>query len=182
MVKATFTDEMKKILSNMIGRQFVSYECEKDDGFSRAFGNIRINIDTFSIELINEEHTLPFFDDTEDITCFACTKVDSEQSFEPAVVTETCVTEVGKVITGVELINDIISVNNGEYEISFDAAIIIHMGNDVVMLARDTWFSEIITIADNDDYDQVFSIEDVKEAWSNEGENMVDVKRTLTNL
>ena len=28
MVIATFTDEMKKILSNMIGRQFVSYECE----------------------------------------------------------------------------------------------------------------------------------------------------------
>lgn len=182
MVKATFTDEMKKILSNMTGRQFVSYECEKDDGFSRAFGNMRINTDSFSIELTNEEHTLPFFDDTEDITCFACTEVDSKKPFEPAVVTETCVTEVSKTITGLELINDTISVNNGEYEISFDAAIIIHMGNDVMMLARDTWFSEIITIADNDDYDQVFSIEDVKEAWSNEGENTVDVNRTCMIL
>ncbi|MBR1470885.1 MAG: hypothetical protein IJ600_13195 [Lachnospiraceae bacterium] len=49
-------------------------------------------------------------------------------------------------------------------------------------VARDTWFSEIITISDNDDYDQVFSIEDVKEAWSNDGENTVDVKRTRMNL
>ena len=49
-------------------------------------------------------------------------------------------------------------------------------------VARDTWFSEIITISDNDDYDQVFSIEDVKEAWSIDGENTVDVKRTSRNL
>ena len=181
MVIATFTDEMKKILSNMIGRQFVSYECEKDNGFTRAFGNMRINIESFSIELTNEEHTLTFFDDTEDITHFACMEVDSKKSFKPAVVTETCITEVGKVITGLELINDTISVNHGEYEISFDTAIIIHMGNDIMMLAKDTWFSEIITIADNDDYDQVFSIEDVKEVWSNDGENTVDVKRTRMN-
>lgn len=182
MVNATFTDEMKKTLSNMTGRQFVSYECEKDDVFSRTFGNMRINTDTFSIELTNKEHTLPFFDGTEDITCFACEEVEPENAFEPAVATETCITNVGKVITGLELINDTITVNNGEYEISFDAAIIIHMGSDVIMLSRDTWFSEIITITDNDDFDRIFSIEDVKETWSNEGDNMVTVKRIRMNL
>ena len=177
MVNATFSNEMKSLLSSMTGKLFVSYECEKDDGYSRTFGNMRINTDSFSIDLTNEEQTLPFFDEIEDITCFACTKIDPRKPFEPAVMTETCVTKVDKRITGMELISDTININKGEYEIIFDSAIIIHMGDDIMMLARDTWFSEIITIANNDDYDQVFSIEEAKNAWSNDGENDVDVKR-----
>ena len=37
MVYATFTDEMKQLLSNAKGACFVSYECEKDEAFSRAY-------------------------------------------------------------------------------------------------------------------------------------------------
>lgn len=182
MVYATFTDEMKQIISNAKGKCFVSYECEKDENFSRTFGNMRINLDSFSIDLTNEEHSLPFFDEREDVTHFSCVKVDPKTPFKPAVLTDTTATPVDKIITDIELITDTINVNNGEYEICFDAAIIIHMGDDVIMLARDTWFSELITIADNDNYDKIFSIDDVKEAWSNDGDYLVDVKRVRTKL
>ncbi len=182
MVYATFTDEMKQLLSNTKGECFVSFECEKDEAFSRAFGNMRLNFNTFSIDLTNEEHTLPFFDENEDITHFSCAAVDPKNPFKPAVVADTKVSPVDKTVTDIELITDTINVNNGEYEICFDAAIIIHMGDDVIMLARDTWFSELITIADNDNYDKIFSIDDVKEAWSNDGDYLVDVKRVRTKL
>ncbi|MBQ6637806.1 MAG: hypothetical protein IJH82_04035 [Lachnospiraceae bacterium] len=177
MVEAVLTNEMKVLLSKMKDKKILSYECEKDDGFSRTFGNLRINLDTFSIEITNEEHTLPFFEGEEDVTYFECKEVNPQEVFVPYVVTETAVKEVNQIITGIELINDTINVNDGEYEISFDEAIIIHMDTDTLMLARDTWFSEIISIRDNDDYNQIFSVDEVKEEWSNEGEKSVSIER-----
>ena len=182
MINAILTDKMKQILLNAKSNRFISYEYGKNDVLPRAFGNIRINFDTFSIDLTNEEHSLSFFGKNEDITHFACEKVNPNTPFEPATVTETKITTVNKLITDIELITDTINVNNGEYQITFDVAIVFRMKNDIIMFARDTWFSELITIADNDDYDQVFSIDDVKEAWSNDGEYQVDVQRVRTKL
>lgn len=51
------------------------------------------------------------------------------------------------------------------------------MDSDILMLARDTWFSEMINIANNDDYDSIHSIDELKEEWSNEGEDKVDIER-----
>lgn len=182
MVKATLTDDMIKLLSSTIGKHLVSYECEQDDGFSRTFGNIRINFEGLSIEITNEEHTLPFFGEKEDMTYFMCTEVDPSSHFVPAIITETKVRNVGKTVSSIEIISDSVSVNNGEYEITFDEAIVFHMGEDVLMLARDIWFSEIISIADNDDYDHIFSIEELKDAWSNDGEDEVKIQRSRIAL
>lgn len=181
MVNATFTDEMKELLASMVGKRFVSYECSKDS-FSRAFGNMRINFNGRSIELTNEEQTFPLFDGEEDMTCFACKVVDSKRPFEPDVVAETTVTDVNKSITSIEVVTDTIEVNNGEYSIVYDMALIFHMGESVLMVSRDTWFSELITIKENDDYNQAFSVDDQKESWSNDGEYKVNVKRVRKSI
>ena len=177
MVEATLTSEMKEILSNMKGKTLLSYVCEKDDGFSRPYGNMRIITDSFSIELINEEHPLTFFDGIEDISYFEIKEVNPETPFEPFVVTETEEFKVNKIITGIEIINDTINVKDREYVISFDEAIVIHMPEDVLMLARDSWFSEVISICHDDDYNKVCSIDELIEEWSNEGEDKVLVDR-----
>ena len=82
----------------------------------------------------------------------------------------------------IEIINDVIEVNDGEYEISFDRAIIFRTDKKDIMFSRDIWFSEVITINENDDYDAVYSIDQVVEAWSDEGENKVNVVRTSRKL
>lgn len=182
MIRATMNDEMRSILKGIIGTQLISYETEKDPSFSRVYGNLRINTSAGSIEIANEEQDFPFFDETEDMTCFSCVKANPNIPFEPAVVTDTQVIDVNNTITSVDIISDTIDVNHGEYQITFDAAIVVHMGDEVLMLARDTWFSELITIVDKDDYDQIFSIDDVKEAWSNDGDYDVDVQRIKSTL
>ena len=108
--------------------------------------------------------------------------MNPQEAFVPYVVTEPAVKEVNQIITGIELINDTINVNDGEYEISFDEAIIIHMDTDILMLARDTWFSEIISIRDNDNYNQIFPVDEVKEEWSNEGEKSVSIERNRITI
>ena len=46
------------------------------------------------------------------------------------------------------------------------------------MFSKDVWFSEIINISDNDDYDSVYPIDSVIEHWNSEGDYEVAVKRT----
>lgn len=177
MVEAVISKEMIKILSDLKDKRFLSYICEKDDGFSQIYGNIRIVTDKNAIEIVNEVHPLKFFDGIEDISFFEIEEVNPENPFVPFVVTDTEEIKINKTITGIDLINDTINVNNGEYEITFDAAIIFHLDDEILMLARDVWFSELISIAHDDDYERILSINDQIEMWSNEGEDEVTIDR-----
>ena len=76
------------------------------------------------------------------------------------------------------IITDEISVGNGEYEIVFDTALIIKTKYQTIMFSRDVWFSEVINISDNENYDIVYPIDTVIEDWNNEGDYEVTVKRT----
>ena len=89
---------------------------------------------------------------------------------------------MNKSITSIEVVTDTIEVNNGEYSIVYDMALIFHMGESVLMVSRDTWFSELITIKEYDDYNQTFSVDDQKESWSNDGEYKVNVRRVRKSI
>lgn len=177
MVDARFTKEMIDILSDMKGKTFVSYECDEGHGFPRAYGNFRINLDGYSVEVSNEIHGLPFFDTVEDIAVFVCKQVDSKTLYVPGVIGEIRTEPIEEIIESVEIITDEINVNNGEYEIVFDTALIIRTEYQTIMFSRDVWFSEVINISDNDDYDSVYPINSVIEHWNNEGDYDVSVKR-----
>ena len=82
----------------------------------------------------------------------------------------------------IEIVNDSICINDGEFEISFDQAIIIRTESKLIMFSRDIWFSEDITISEHDDYNSIFPIYQVVDSWSDDGENKVNVIRTSRNL
>ena len=46
------------------------------------------------------------------------------------------------------------------------------------MFSKSIWFSELIHISDNDDYDSIYPIEKVIEDWNSDGDYKVNVKRT----
>ena len=176
MVNASLNKNMLCLLKKLKSSKFISYECAKNH--SSAYGNLRINTDNGSIEITNIEKTMPFFDIEEDVTSFECEISDSYAEFKPYCIEPFEAFEVGEIITGIEIINDEINVNDGEYEISFDQAIIIRTEKQTIMFSRDIWFLEVITIFDNDNYDEFFSVEQAIEAWSEEGKNDVKVIRT----
>ncbi len=180
MLNATLTEEMITILKNLKNSKFISYECGKN--ICSTYGNLRINTDTCSIELRNIEKPMPFFDTTEDIASFECKNTDSNQQFEPYCIVKPKKIEIGEFIAGIEIINDYVNVNDGEHEFSFDQAIIIKTENTTTMFSRDVWFSEIITISENDNYDSLFSISEAVDSFSNYGEYRVDIKRTKYSL
>lgn len=182
MIEMKFTQEMVDMISAMKGQTMVSYQCAEIDEWSRTFGNFRINMEDYSIDVSNEEKEIPFFDATEEVTGFECEKVHSQTEYTPGVLTDVQVIPVEEKIQSIEIITDEINVNHGEYEIAFDTALIIHTEYQTIMFSRDVWFSEIIHISDNDDYDSVYPIDSVIEHWNNEGDYEVDVQRTKMTL
>lgn len=182
MVDARFTKEMIKNLSNMKGKTFISFECDEGHGFPRAYGNFRINLDDYSIDISNEIKGLPFFDAEEEIAVFSCEKVDSKKPYEPGVIGEIRTVYIEETIKSIEIITDEINVNNGEYEIIFDTAIIINTEYQTIMFSKDVWFSEVINITNNDDYDSVYPIDSVIEHWNNDGDYEVVVKRSRKSI
>lgn len=177
MIEAKFSQDMISILANCKNTKLISYESEVSNEAGGVYGNMRLNFEGFSVEIKNEEQTMPIFDEQEDIACLSCSKVDPSLSFEPMVVTDVKKTPVGHMVESVEVITDTIDVTGGEYQIAFDMAVIFHMDGVTLMVARDVWFSEMLTIKDNDRFDEIFSVDDVIESWSNDGEYNVTVNR-----
>lgn len=182
MVEARFSKDMISILSSCKDKKLVSYESEAPSEVGGVYGNMRLNFDGFSLEIVNEEQSMPMFNEQEDVACISCSKVDTSAPFEPMVVTDVVKTSVGHVVEAIDVITDTIDVNDGEYQIAFDMAVIFHMENAILMVSRDVWFSEMLTIRDNERFDEVFPVDEVIESWSNDGEYHVSVKRTKTSL
>ncbi len=181
MTNTIFTVEMKNMLKKIVGKCFLDYECTKISD-TETFGNIRLYLDGLTLEIINEVHEEHFFNENEDITYFEVKEVDKNAPFKPYLVKDFKKFPVNKTITGLEIINDQIDVGNGTYTFSYDQALVIHMGNDVLMLARDVWFIETIFISSNDNLEAVCPLSDVVETMSCNGEYDVKVNRRRTTL
>ncbi len=177
MIYATITNKEKDILMKLIGKTFTSYECEDYGETSCIYGNLRIYAEDYSVEIINEEDSFDFFDTKEDVTHFKIKTVNPNVKFKPEVIKETKIFPVNNIIKSIEIIKDEINVNHGEYEITFDMAIIFKFENSILMFSKDLWFLKDITISKNDNLDLIIPINEVIESFSNEGEYDVVVKR-----
>ena len=78
--KAKFSDYMIDVLEEMKCKTFKSYECVRM-GTSMAYGKCRLNLGTFSIDLYNYVHPMPFFDMTEDIPYFTCERMEKDSEY-----------------------------------------------------------------------------------------------------
>lgn len=180
MIYVTLDNKMENLLKNIKNSKLISYECGKI--FDTAYGNLRINTDKSSLEITNLQKTTPFFDIEEEISGFKCKLVKTSSVFKPYCEEPFETFEIGKFVNDIEIVNDSISVNDGKFEISFDQAIIIRMDGGVIMLSRGVWFSEVINISEHDNYNSIFPISQVIDSWSDDGENKVNVVRTVRKL
>ena len=180
MVYMTLTKEMEDMLKSIINSTFISYEC--DDFVISTYGKFRINADKISIEVTNLEKVVPFIEDEEEVAGFECQIVDKNTKFSPYCITGSAEVKVNSLIKEIEIVNDFIYVNDGEYEISFDQAIIIKTEAKTIMFSRSAWFSETISIREHDDYDSIYPVSEERELFENEDTNKVKITRTRRKL
>ena len=181
MVKAKFSSEMLKLIKEMVGKVFYSYECGTVV-LDEVYGNLRINLDNFAIEILNEVNEMPFYDSTEDISYFTCEKKSLSKSFKPYCGETSEKHLINDTILAVYIVDDTISINNGEYDINFDMAIIIETSKHKYMFSRGWFFSESIVISVDKKLDDVYPVGRVVEDWSDEGDNLVKVVRSIKQL
>lgn len=85
-------------------------------------------------------------------------------------------------IQSVEIVNDEINVNDGEYEITIDQALIIRTRDNVYSFYKDWMYSEVINIAVDRNNETVYDVEKVKYEWSDSGVDPTTIKRTIKVL
>lgn len=178
MAFAKLKKEELMILKNLLGKSFYSYERAKENVCDSTYGNIRLNFDHLSMDLSNEQQYFSEID--EEMTCFSCVVRKSGEKYIPAIVSETELVEIQETITKIEVITDTIEINQGETVIEADCALVLHTNKSTYTFARTEWFSEVIFILHNKDYNDLFPIWKVEESWCNDGENKVNVKRKVT--
>ena len=179
---AKFTTEMEDVLRELKGKTFKSIECYKTTPDS-VYGKCRLNLGTFAVDLYNYIHTMPFFGVQEDIPLFTCERMDKKSIFEPCEQGKTAhVYMIDEKITGVEVVNDLINVNHGEYEISLDQALIIRTKYNVYSFYKGWMYSELINISSDRRDTIVYDLDKVEYDWSGRGVDPIEVVRTTRIL
>lgn len=181
MVEAKFSSEMIGFIKGMVGSVFCSYECGSMVP-NEAYGNLQINLDKFSVELLNEVKELPFYDSTEDISCFTCKRKSLSESFQPYCEEPSEKHFINENVLSVYIVDDSISINGGEYDIDFDMAIIIETDKHKYIFSRGWFFGETIDISIDKEFDDIYPINKVVEDWSDEGDDRVTVVRNVRKL
>lgn len=181
MVTARFSSEMIAMLKRVVGDDFCAYSCGSV-AFDETYGNLRMDFGKASLELSNLVRELPFYDATEDISCFTCESKRSNEPFKPYCDEPSETYSVNEKVVSVHLVNDVISVNDGEYEITFDMAVVIETVGHRYVFSRGWFFSETIQISVDMEFDEIYPVERVMEDWSDEGENQVRVRRSVRKL
>ena len=187
MVELKFTKEMLGLLSRLKGETLLSYSYDKywekvvrpECYIPSAGWKTRLYTTIGELDLLNEQNVHPWFGGIEDIAGFSCNMVKKGERFSPRDEMPNGIQPVNKRIVGIEIINDVIVINKDEYSLTFDQALIFRFEDgSVLMFSRDVWFSEEISITWHDDYDKLFSIEQLTETLNNEGDDQVEVTRT----
>lgn len=171
-------------LKSTMGKNFISYECERLDRFNRTYGNIRLNFTNLNIDICNEQKTLIFFKELEDVAYFEMYKVNADLQFKPYI--EESIPEkydVVEIVQDIIIIEDTIHIKD-EYSIQFDMAIQINTFSNSYIFSKGWFFDEHIYISKNKNFDDVYSIEKVVSDWTGDGEYLENVKvlRKYTSL
>lgn len=187
MINVQFTKQMKERIKSLKGKRFVSYSMDDDCFADRSYCKIRITTDDFCLEIMNEVQAFPFIqgsiDDTEEMSCFSCQEKSLGSKYEPYLEgVKYKEIEVNETICEVSIVSDVITIEQEKYDICFDMAIIIKTESHTYTFYRQWYYDEYIFIGKDVDFDSVYSIDDVRTSWDNDGEYAVTVERTYTKL
>ncbi len=187
MVKAKFTKQMIEIIQTLKGKTFISYFMDDDIFFDKSYCLIRIKTDSACLDLMNEIQEFPFLKspvgDTEELSCFTCQEKNINEPFKPYLV-DIGYKEinVNEKISEVSIISDKITITQENYTIDLDMALVIKTSHHTYIFSRQWYFDEHIFIHIDKDFNSIYSIDDVKQSWDNDGEFQVEVERTIVRL
>jgi len=102
--------------------------------------------------------------------------------FEPFCEEPWKTVPINEKITGVSIVSDTVIVNDDEYTITFDMAVIIKTEKHQYSFSRNWFFSETINLSVDKGLDDVYPISRVIADWNDDGNRRVSVQRSIVSL
>ena len=188
MVKAKFSDLMLEKFKKLKMSRLLCYLTDGTDDGKVSYCKIGIETNKGCLDLYNEETSVDWFEidgekTKEDISIFSCKDRGKNESFAPYIKDMGIIRHyVSEDICSIKIVSDLITVNNGEYCIDYDIAVIIKTTAHEYFFSRGWLFGEEIYVHIDEDIDHVFSIDDEVKNWNNDGDFAVNVQRTIKEL
>lgn len=188
MVKAKFSMKMIENLAKLKNSVFLRYIIDNETNGVSSYCKVGLDSDAIRLDLLNEEIGVDCFDSDEnikkeDITVFSCKIRKNGESFKPYLEnSEVISVPINETIKAIYVVSDIIDVNRGEYCIDYDMAVIIETSEHKYIFSRGWFFCEEIYITVDKDINDIYSVQDVKKSWNNDGEFIVKVDRVITEI
>lgn len=177
MVNATIDAAAIAAIQTLIGKTLNGYTYSPVA--SGAYGNVLLHIDRTAYELRCNQTPFAVGIETEDIACLSVSMLIG--NFKPMAGEVITTESVEQTIEGICIVRDVVTRADG-VQFSMDMAVIIKTPQTQYMFSRDVWFSEFITISNNDDFDSVYPICKAKAGWKNDESEEVVIKRTTIRL
>ena len=188
MVKAKFTDIMLSKFKKLKGSRLIYYLTDDINGGDISYCKIGIETDNGCLDVYNEETPVDWFDTEgekakEDISVFSCKERKNSEEFIPYISDSGIIKHnVNELINSIKIVSDYIKVNNGEYSIDCDIAIIIQTDSHEYIFSRGWFFSEEIYVSVDSDINNIYSVDDEIKAWNNDGDYSVEIQRIVKEI
>lgn len=186
-MKTKLNENMIQLLSSLVGKKFISFECDLEEKWNRAYCYLRINTDSSVVDISNEQELVNLFGENEDVSCLKCFANKGKSLKETFSLIDSYKSKeifVNELIESISIISEKVKVdeNNTMKEIEFDMAIIIKTANHEYMFSRENWFDEFIYINIDKKFNDIYPISKDKEIMSNDKSRNVFIKRNTINI
>lgn len=173
-------DNMIKILQDIKNKKLKNIECAFEEKWNRAYGYVRLNVDSTSIDISNVQEGISLFGEVDDVSvlkCFNNTGKTIKEAFNLIDTYNPVTLDINELINDVEIISEKINIDNKTME--FDMCIVIKTTSHTYLLSRENWFDEFIYINVDKAFDEVYPINKDKEIWDSDN---VTLERTTKQI
>lgn len=189
MIDTSFSNTEYHLLRKTLHHKLESIISSSPDEWNRIYGNLCLKLDDFSLEINNEENSIPFYDTYEDIALFKIREITSTQPFVPIEISTPLENNIiNEIIEEIIIVEDEICTTNSNkkmlYNIKTVTTIIFKTATQYIILGREWFFSELITFSQSKTYtDKLYPITMVIKDWTDEESDIIATcKRTLHTI
>lgn len=183
------------ILKKIKGNSIVNICADDWRDYNRSYGNIKIEIENYSMEIENDYRLVSYFGIEEELAGYDA-KILKNNKFTPTVMKEDLyIKEINMQVIGIKIVRDTITIdynNEDKNEVyNIDQAIIFDFGIMKFSISQTSIFTPMSKITFSEDVEtDIKSIKDVKSDWIDDNldneENLnkyiVHVKRDILEL
>lgn len=189
------SDKGLEILKKIKGKTIVNICADDPEDYNRSYGNIKIELQNFLIEIENDYRLVPYFGTEEELAGYEVNILKDKRFNSSVMEKDLYIKEINKQVVGINIIRDTIMIDykagckNDVYKI--DQALIFDFGIMKFAISQTSIFTPMSKITFSEDIEMsIKSIEEVKSDWIDDdlesGENSpkykVHVKREILEL